>query len=680
MLTGDEPVAAAGFLLARCAGKDKYFQVVDAVFRQEQDLLEIRPRRRRARPAAEGRRIGRHDRPADHRLHQRRHRADGAQQADQRRRPGGQDRLARRPSSSTARSTTAIRTRPRWTRRSPRRRPPRSEAQASQRRWGRRLALAALGGAAARAVPAAEPGDMALGSPTARVTVIEYASVGCPHCADWNNQFPVHQAKYIATGKVRLVVREMLTGDGTHGRGRLHAGPLRRAGEVLPGDRRDLSAPGQHVRAGAMRRSRSCATSPGRWPACPRRAVDACIADKNGQAAVNARNDRHLNVDKIDFDAHLLRQRQAARRRAGARRPRQGRPRSPAGGGRRRARAFPAPRLSGFKSFVEPTDFRIEPGLTGVVGPNGCGKSNLLEALRWVMGANSAKAMRGAGMDDVIFAGSGRRPGPQPRRGDAHHRQRRRRRAGRRSRRPSGAGGGAAHRPRRRLDLPGERPRGARPRRAAAVRRRLHRRQLAGAGPPGPDLRADRRQAAEPPADPGGGRRRLRPAHPPPRGRAEGARGGGQSGAARRPRPRAGRLARPAEARGAPGRALQETRRADPGAAGRAAARALGRGARDAGADRRRGAAPSAARPSARPAPPPPPARRRRGRSRAQAAARRGDRRRGHPAPPGDREGPARPRAGGRRRRARAPGGRDRPRSPPTRRARARSSRTPAAR
>ncbi len=68
-------------------------------------------------------------------------------------------------------------------------------------------------------------------------------------------------------------------------------------------------------------------------------------------------------------------------------------------------------RLSGFKSFVDPTDFRIEPGLTGVVGPNGCGKSNLLEALRWVMGANSAKAMRGSGMDDVIFAGSGGRPG-----------------------------------------------------------------------------------------------------------------------------------------------------------------------------------------------------------------------------------------------------------------------------
>ncbi len=68
-------------------------------------------------------------------------------------------------------------------------------------------------------------------------------------------------------------------------------------------------------------------------------------------------------------------------------------------------------RLAGFKSFVEPTEFRIEPGVTGVVGPNGCGKSNLLEALRWVMGANSAKAMRADGMDDVIFAGAANRPG-----------------------------------------------------------------------------------------------------------------------------------------------------------------------------------------------------------------------------------------------------------------------------
>ncbi len=67
-------------------------------------------------------------------------------------------------------------------------------------------------------------------------------------------------------------------------------------------------------------------------------------------------------------------------------------------------------RLLGFKSFVEPTDFLIEPGLTGVVGPNGCGKSNLVEALRWVMGESSYKSMRASSMDDVIFSGNNTRP------------------------------------------------------------------------------------------------------------------------------------------------------------------------------------------------------------------------------------------------------------------------------
>lgn len=66
-------------------------------------------------------------------------------------------------------------------------------------------------------------------------------------------------------------------------------------------------------------------------------------------------------------------------------------------------------RLNGFKSFVDPTDLLIETGLTGVVGPNGCGKSNLLEALRWVMGENRPTAMRGGGMEDVIFAGAATR-------------------------------------------------------------------------------------------------------------------------------------------------------------------------------------------------------------------------------------------------------------------------------
>ena len=67
-------------------------------------------------------------------------------------------------------------------------------------------------------------------------------------------------------------------------------------------------------------------------------------------------------------------------------------------------------RVAGFKSFVEPTELHVEPGLTGIVGPNGCGKSNLVEAMRWVMGETAPRQMRGGGMEDVIFGGTARRP------------------------------------------------------------------------------------------------------------------------------------------------------------------------------------------------------------------------------------------------------------------------------
>ena len=80
-------------------------------------------------------------------------------------------------------------------------------------------------------------------------------------------------------------------------------------------------------------------------------------------------------------------------------------------------------RLAGFKSFCRADRFKIEPGLTGIVGPNGCGKSNLVEAMRWVMGENSYKSMRASGMDDVIFSGSRHAARAQHRRGRARARQ-----------------------------------------------------------------------------------------------------------------------------------------------------------------------------------------------------------------------------------------------------------------
>ena len=125
-------------------------------------------------------------------------------------------------------------------------------------------------------------------------------------------------------------------------------------------------------------------------------------------------------------------------------------------------------RLLGFKSFVEPTELVIETGLTGVVGPNGCGKSNLLEALRWVMGETSHKSMRAAAMDDVIFSGTNARPARNTAEVTIFLDNSRAPGAGRvqRHRRDRDH---APHRARGGLGLSHQRPRGARPRRASIL-------------------------------------------------------------------------------------------------------------------------------------------------------------------------------------------------------------------
>ena len=267
------------------------------------------------------------------------------------------------------------------------------------------LALTATGAGAAGTAD-----DMALGARGAPVTVIEYASLGCPHCAVWAKEvFPAFKAQVHRhrQGPLRLP-RNALRRSRPGGR-RVPDRALRRPGQVFPGGRRRLPGPGED-----RRRRR-----PGGNPAAHRQGRGLERGAVHGLPQGPGRSDgaAGARVERLC----------PSRTGSPARRPswstaQAGRraepwasstPPSPppapkeAGG---RAVQFQRLRLSGFKSFVDPTEFRIEPGLTGVVGPNGCGKSNLLEALRWVMGANSAKAMRGGGMDDVIFAGSGARP------------------------------------------------------------------------------------------------------------------------------------------------------------------------------------------------------------------------------------------------------------------------------
>ena len=174
-------------------------------------------------------------------------------------------------------------------------------------------------------------------------------------------------------------------------------------------------------------------------------------------------------------------------------------------------------RVSGFKSFSDPVELQFDPGLTGIVGPNGCGKSNIVEALRWAMGEGSAKGLRSDGMEDVIFNGSATaRPMTSPRSASSCAGGRRALSASTRRASSRSRAGSAGHR----VGVPPQRPRGARARHPVAVRRRGRGLAQPRYHRPGPD-RLHRRFAARRPAPAArGGCRHRRPTGPPTRGRA----------------------------------------------------------------------------------------------------------------------------------------------------------------
>jgi protein-disulfide isomerase len=162
------------------------------------------------------------------------------------------------------------------------------------------FALAALAGGVRAAVPAHQPDDMALGSPKAPVTIIEYASVGCPHCAAWNNQvFPTIRTQYIDTGKARLIVREELTGDGTLAAAGFMLARCAGPAKYFPMTWAIYQRQASMFQPGAQQEDilRDIAKTVG---GLSKPAFDACIADKQALAAVNARSERHLNVDKVE--------------------------------------------------------------------------------------------------------------------------------------------------------------------------------------------------------------------------------------------------------------------------------------------------------------------------------------------------------------------------------------------
>ena len=280
-----------------------------------------------------------------------------------------------------------------------------------------------------------EQGGMMMGNPNAKVKLIEIGALTCPHCREFDEKgVPKLIANYVKSGQVSWEFRNYLL-QGYDIPAALIARcngvksffPLMRAmykdqsvwmGKVFNAPQaqqeqiQNLPTDQQFVAMADLANLREWAAARG----VPQAKSTQCLMD---QGAVDQLVQRSSDIGEQfpDFKgtpSFILNGTMLDKTATWEALE----PAAPPGAWRARigtARGRPALRirrlkLSGFKSFVEPADLRIEPGLTGVVGPNGCGKSNLLEAIRWVMGESSPKSLRGGGMDDVIFAGTASRP------------------------------------------------------------------------------------------------------------------------------------------------------------------------------------------------------------------------------------------------------------------------------
>jgi protein-disulfide isomerase len=165
---------------------------------------------------------------------------------------------------------------------------------AAATRRGALAALLALGAGSALAAPSApEPDDMVLGNRKAKVTVVEYASVGCPHCAKWHNEvFAAFKAKYVDTGKVRFVVRECLTGDPTLAAGGFMAARCAGPDKYFQVLDEIFERQAEILQNGAL--LREVAAHAGLSDA----AYTACLSDQAALTALQARAERHADVDK----------------------------------------------------------------------------------------------------------------------------------------------------------------------------------------------------------------------------------------------------------------------------------------------------------------------------------------------------------------------------------------------